>query len=70
MKFLHSLAPVLLILALAMPALHALEKQPASVYHQRRVNLADKLNGGVAILFAADDVFDETIEIKNMHAVL
>ncbi len=31
----------------------ALEKQPASVYHARRVALAGELKGGVAILFAA-----------------
>lgn len=34
---------------------HALEKQPASVYHGRRVALAGKLGGGVAILFAAEE---------------
>ena len=33
---------------------HALEKQPASVYHARRVALAGKLHGGVAVLFAAE----------------
>src|ERR1700756_3977302 len=35
--------------------LHSLENQPASVYHQRRVALAAKLHGGVAILFAAEE---------------
>src|SRR6266700_3962860 len=35
--------------------LNALEKQPASVYHARRVALAAKLHGGVAILFAAEE---------------
>jgi Xaa-Pro aminopeptidase len=38
-----------------MPALHALEKQPAGVYHARRVALAAKLHGGVAVLFAAEE---------------
>ncbi len=33
----------------------ALEKQPASVYHARRVALAGKLHGGFAVLFAADE---------------
>jgi Xaa-Pro aminopeptidase len=33
----------------------ALEKQPPSIYHARRVALADKLNSGVAVLFAAED---------------
>ncbi len=40
--------------ASAIPA-HALEKQPASTYHARRVALAAKLNGGAAILFAAEE---------------
>jgi Xaa-Pro aminopeptidase len=55
MKFLPVLVPGLLFLGGGLPALHALEKQPASVYHQRRVDLAGKLNGGVAILFAAEE---------------
>lgn len=37
------------------PLLHALDKQPASVFHARRVALAGKLQGGVAILFAAEE---------------
>jgi len=36
-----------------MPNLHSLEKQSASAYHARRVALGAKLQGGVAILFAA-----------------
>ena len=35
--------------------LHALDKQPAGVYHARRVALAGKMQGGVAILFAAEE---------------
>ncbi|MGD0740634.1 MAG: aminopeptidase P N-terminal domain-containing protein [Terracidiphilus sp.] len=35
--------------------LHALDKQPAGVFHARRVALAGKLQGGVAILFAAEE---------------
>lgn len=35
--------------------LHALDKQPAGAYHARRVALAGKLQGGVAILFAAEE---------------
>ncbi len=38
-----------------LPALHALEKQPASVYHARRVALGGRLHGGVAVLFAAEE---------------
>lgn len=37
------------------PLLRALDKQPASVFHARRVALAGKLQGGVAILFAAEE---------------
>jgi Xaa-Pro aminopeptidase len=40
---------------LAAPVLSALEKQPADVYHARRVALADRLQGGVAVLFAAEE---------------
>ncbi len=47
-------ALVLVAFAVA-PALNALEKQPASVYHGRRVALAAKLHGGVAVLFAAEE---------------
>jgi len=34
---------------------HAIERQPAPVYRARREALAKKLNGGVAILFAANE---------------
>lgn len=37
------------------PAAQPLEKQPASVYHARRVALAGKLHGGLAVLFAAEE---------------
>jgi Xaa-Pro aminopeptidase len=37
------------------PLAYSLEKQPASVYHARRVALAAKLHGGVAVLFAAEE---------------
>jgi Xaa-Pro aminopeptidase len=37
------------------PLAHSLTKQPASVYRARRVTLADKLHGGVAVLFAAEE---------------
>jgi Xaa-Pro aminopeptidase len=55
MKSCRSLALSLLVLAAALPQLYALEKQPASAYRARRVTLADKLHGGVAILFAAEE---------------
>ncbi len=54
MKSLRMIAFVLVATA-AVPAVRALEKQPASVYHARRVALAAKLHGGVAVLFAAEE---------------
>ena len=41
--------------AAAMPHVHALEKQPPSDYRARRVALAAELQGGVAVLFAAEE---------------
>ena len=55
MKFLRPAALLLLAAVALAPALQALEKQPAAVYHARRVALAHKLHGGVAILFAAEE---------------
>jgi Xaa-Pro aminopeptidase len=50
---------LLVALALALvwiaPIAHALETQPAATYHARRVALAMKLQGGAAILFAAEE---------------
>jgi Xaa-Pro aminopeptidase len=40
---------------LLVPLAQSLEKQPASVYHARRVALGAKLRGGVAVLFAAQE---------------
>ncbi len=55
MKPLRAIVVGLLLAGSALPALHALEKQPASAYHARRAALAVKLQGGVAVLFAADE---------------
>jgi Xaa-Pro aminopeptidase len=44
-----------LILFLVAPFAHSLEKQPASVYHARRVALGARLHGGAAVLFAAEE---------------
>lgn len=55
MKSVRNFVLCLLALCVAAPALSALEKQPASVYHQRRVALAAKLHSGVAVLFAAEE---------------
>ena len=50
----HALLAVL-SLCLFVPLARSIEKQPASVYHARRVALAAKLNGGIAVLFAAEE---------------
>ncbi|KAA6460109.1 aminopeptidase P family protein [Acidobacteria bacterium AB60] len=42
-------------LVLSVLPAQALDKQPASVYHARRMALAGKLHGGVAVLFAAPE---------------
>lgn len=55
MKGLHFAALALLASCSALPRVHALEKQPAGVYHARRVALAARLNGGVAVFFAAEE---------------
>ncbi len=55
MKNIGLLVLIGLVLAPGAPRLHALEKQPASVYHARRTALAAELHGGVAILFAAEE---------------
>jgi Xaa-Pro aminopeptidase len=55
MKPLRSLALTLLaIFSLMAPLAHALEKQPTATFGARRAALAQKLQGGVAILFAAE----------------
>lgn len=46
---------VLAILLSVCPALRGLEKQPNSEYHARRLALASKLQGGVALIFGADE---------------
>src|ERR1039458_7103117 len=55
MKWLHLSALALLASFSALPQLYALDKQPAGVFHARRVALATRLNGGVAVLFAAEE---------------
>ena len=55
MKSCRFLTLSLLVVAATLPQLRALDKQPASTYHARRVALAEKLEGGVAILFAAEE---------------
>jgi Xaa-Pro aminopeptidase len=55
MKSFRLLAAFLLAACTLVPALRALEKQPASIYHARRMALAANINGGIAILFAAEE---------------
>jgi Xaa-Pro aminopeptidase len=45
----------LLACALTAPMASALEKQPPTTYHARRVALAEKLQGGAAVLFAGEE---------------
>ncbi len=55
MKIFRLVALALFLVAFAFPTSQALEKQPASDYHARRVELGTALRGGVAILFAAEE---------------
>jgi Xaa-Pro aminopeptidase len=55
MKPIRTTVLIVLVLLAAIPSMHALEKQPASVYRARRVALAAKLHGGLAVLFAAEE---------------
>ena len=69
MKSARRLALLLLAACVASPLLGALEKQPASVYHQRRVALAEKLRGGVAVLFAAEEPLLEIKARDRVHQI-
>jgi Xaa-Pro aminopeptidase len=55
MKWLPVSALALLAIGSAFPALHALDRQPNNVFHSRRVALGARLQGGVAVLFAAEE---------------
>src|SRR5947208_1041341 len=55
MKSVRNFVFFLMTMCVAAPVLSAVEKQPASVYQQRRISLAAKLNSGVAVLFAAEE---------------
>ena len=52
MRKLHLAA---LFLLLAATVAHALDSVPQSEYRQRRIALAEKLKGGAALLFAAEE---------------
>ena len=54
-RFTSFAALIFALVILVAPPAHSLEKQPASVYHGRRVALAARLRGGVAVLFAAEE---------------
>ena len=55
MKSLRFFALTVLAVCAALPTARALDKQPLGVYHARRMALAAKLRGGVAVLFAAEE---------------
>ncbi|HEY1803813.1 MAG TPA: aminopeptidase P N-terminal domain-containing protein [Terracidiphilus sp.] len=55
MKWLYLSALALLASFSALPQVHALQKQREGVFHARRVALAAKLDGGVAVFFAAEE---------------
>ncbi|HLY43533.1 MAG TPA: aminopeptidase P N-terminal domain-containing protein [Terracidiphilus sp.] len=55
MKSLRRMVCSVLVLLLLVTVSSALEKQPTSTYHGRRVALAAELKGGVAVLFAAEE---------------
>jgi Xaa-Pro aminopeptidase len=55
MKSPRSYIVVLLGVVSLAGVVRAIEKQPASAYHARRVALGAKLHGGVAVLFAAEE---------------
>ena len=55
MKAIRRTLLVLLAALAAVDIANALEKEPASIFHARRVALAGKLHGGVAVLFAAEE---------------
>jgi Xaa-Pro aminopeptidase len=65
MKSPRSALLLLLTALLPLPCLHAAEKQPASVYHARRVALAEKLHGGVTVLFAAEEPQLEYLDYRQ-----
>jgi len=54
-SLLRSSLPVFAVLLVVCSAACGLEKQPASTYHARRVTLAQKFDGGAAIIFAAEE---------------
>ena len=55
MKWLRIAVVALLAALTVAPTLIAMDKQPAGVYRGRRLALAEKMHGGVAVLFAAQE---------------
>ena len=55
MKWLRFAALALVAAATLSPAARALEKQPSAAYHGRREALGVRLQGGIAVLFAAPE---------------
>jgi Xaa-Pro aminopeptidase len=55
----------LLIFCLITASSFALERQPAAIYHARREALAKKLDGGIAIVFAANEPALEYLDYRQ-----
>ena len=55
MKWFRFFVLALISISSGLLPLHALDKQPAEVFHGRRVALAARLEGGVTVLFAAEE---------------
>jgi Xaa-Pro aminopeptidase len=55
MKSMRSVTISLFVVVALFPLAYSLEKQPSRAYHARREALAAKLQGGVAVLFAAPE---------------
>ncbi|MHB8888193.1 MAG: aminopeptidase P N-terminal domain-containing protein [Acidobacteriaceae bacterium] len=59
---------IILVLLAVIPGIgfaHALDRQPFSDYHARRVQLGEKLKGGVAVLFAAEEPSMEYLDFRQ-----
>jgi Xaa-Pro aminopeptidase len=58
-------ATLSMLALLSAVSLHGLDRQPAADYHARRVALANKLNGGIAVMFAADEPTQEYLSYRQ-----
>lgn len=56
---------VALTVIAAFPSAQGLERQPSTDYHTRRIHLGEKLKGGVAVLFAAEEPSMEYLDFRQ-----